>query len=383
MDKPAAPTARLIAAFCLGLLCVVAESPAAADLITRLDPNMAVKDPGGEWLWHDATALRVEGKGWADTEKAWHRLPARARGVVRDPVWSLGTHSAGICVAFTTNARKIGARWTLSSDSLAMPHMPATGVSGLDLYVNVNGVWRWIGNGRPSDKTSQAVLADGIPEGTHEYLLYLPLYNGVDTLEVGVPPEADLAPAPARPAGMDKPVVFYGTSITQGGCASRPGMAYPALIGRRLDRPTLNLGFSGNGKAEPEVAQLLAELDPAVFVLDPLPNLQHTEIRERLPAFVTTLRAARPLTPIILVENIVYQGSWLVAGRAKRWQDSNQALRTVHEALVRDGMPDLHLIEGAALLGDDDEATVDGTHPTDVGFLRMADAMTPILRQVL
>ena len=116
------------------------------------------------------------------------------------------------------------------------------------------------------------MLVKGLKPGRREYVLYLPLYNGVQEVKIGVPEGATLEVAGPRPVGT-KPIVFYGTSILQGGCASRPGMAYPAILGRRLDWPTINLGFSGNALSEPEVAQLLAELDPAVYVLDPLPNM--------------------------------------------------------------------------------------------------------------
>ncbi|NLV45580.1 MAG: hypothetical protein GXY07_13920 [Candidatus Hydrogenedentes bacterium] len=351
--------------------------------IETLDPNMAVADPGGEWLWYAATQLSVEGKGWMETESFYHRLPAKAKGVVRDAVWSLGTHSAGLSVRFSTNAEKIGAKWKVVNPDLAMPHMPATGVSGLDLYVNDAGVWRWIGAGRPSGQETQAVLASGIPEGDHEYMMYLPLYNGTESLEIGVPPNASLSRPPARPAGSDKPVIFYGSSITQGGCASRPGMAYTAILGRRLGHPVINLGFSGNGTMDPEIGELLAELDVAAYVIDSVPNMKPELIAERVEPFVTALRAARPDTPIILVESVHFQsGAFLPAVRQGNL-DRNKELRAGYEHLLEKGVAGLTYVSGESLLGNDGEAAVDGVHPTDLGFLRMADALVPVLREVL
>jgi hypothetical protein len=202
-------------------------------------------------------------------------------------------------------------------------------------------------------------------------------------LEVGVPKEHTLAKAPARPADRAKPIVFYGTSITQGGCASRPGMVHTAILGRRLDRPIINLGFSGNGKMEPELATLLAELDPAVYVLDCLPNMSPQEVSERVEPFARMLRAARPSTPIVLVEDRNYTDGVLVASKRERNEASHAALRASFDRLVADGVKDLYYLPGKDLLGDDGEATVDSSHPTDLGFMRQAAAFQSVLEKVL
>ena len=351
--------------------------------IEKLDPNFAAKDPKGEWLWYDARQAGIEGKGWADTEKPFDRLPAKAKGVVRDPVWSLSRHSAGLCVRFVTDAPKIAARWTLTSDSLAMPHMPATGVSGLDLYVKDGGVWRWTGAARPSAKTNQAVVAEAIPAGSHEFMLYLPLYNGTESLEIGVPPAAAIEKAPARPPDRAKPIVFYGTSITQGGCAARPGMVHTAILGRRLDCPIINLGFSGNGQMDAELGALMAELDAAAYVIDCAPNMPPEMITARTEPFVTALRKAKPDTPIVLVENISYQAGYFLPGTRQSYTDKNKALRAAYDGLAAKGIAKLSYVPGETLLGGDGEATVDGTHPTDLGFQRIADTLEPVLRKAL
>ena len=218
----------------------------------------------------------MEGKGWTKTTHPYDRLPAEAEGVVRPPVWNLAKDSAGLRYRFVTDADTVRARWKVRKPNLALPHMPATGVSGLDLYVRAGDKWHWIGVGRPEHEVNETTLAQGLRREKREYILYLPLYNGIDSVEIGVPPNAIVEAAPDRYAGK-KPAVFYGTSILQGGCASRPGMAYPSIIGRMIEWPAINLGFSGNGKTEPEVAKLLAELDPAVYVMDSLPNLDVAE----------------------------------------------------------------------------------------------------------
>ena len=166
------------------LCCLLLPSAASAD---DVPPEKAKAD--GDLLWYDARLIGVEGQGFSDLKSPYDRLPAKAEKVVRGPVWSLSRHSAGLCVRFRSDATAIHARWTLTGKNLAMNHMPATGVSGLDLYARVQGgQWRWLGVGRPEAQTNTAVLARGLPEaGTREFLLYLPLYNGVSSVEVGLP----------------------------------------------------------------------------------------------------------------------------------------------------------------------------------------------------
>ncbi len=344
------------------------------------------QNPAGDgllsWQWRDARALGIEGKGWTDTESVYDRLPGRAEHAVRPDVWNLSRDSAGMSVRFVTEAPTIAARWKLRRSNLAMPHMPATGVSGVDLYVKEQGNWHWLGNGRPEKQWEEKILVQGLKTGRREYMLYLPLYNGVEELSLGVPAGTTLSIPPPRPAGR-KPILFYGTSIVQGGCASRPGMAYPAILGRRLDRPIINLGFSGNALSEPEVAQLLAELDPAVYVLDPLPNMAADLVGERLERFVRILRAAHPLTPIVLVEHLEYADGDFVEARRARYADDNAQLREINRRLLKAGQRRLFYVPAAKLMGTDGEATVDGTHPTDLGFVRMADAIEPVLRRAL
>ncbi|HVC98583.1 MAG TPA: SGNH/GDSL hydrolase family protein [Pirellulales bacterium] len=345
-----------------------------------IDPASATPETDGLLLWYDLKLLDLEGKGWSETKAIYDRLPARAEGVVRDPVWGLSRHSAGLCARFVTDAASIKARWTLISENLAMPHMPATGVSGLDLYAkDGQGRWRWLANGRPTAATNSLELAAGLPSGEREYLLYLPLYNGVSNVELGIPKESKLAKAAAYPAERAKPIVFYGTSITQGGCASRPGMVHTAIVGRRLARPVINLGFSGNGRMEPEMAALMAELDPAVYVLDCLPNMNAAEVAERVEPFVRTLREAHPETPIVLVEDRNYTDGFLVPSKRERNESSHAALRAAHERLLVAGVEDLHYLPGEFLLGDDGEGTVDSSHPTDLGFMRQAAAFEDVL----
>lgn len=330
--------------------------------------------------WHDVRNLTMEGQGWPQGE-GFARLPAGAKGGVREPVWDLAQHSSGLSVRFVSDAVELSARWTLTSDRLALEHMPASGVSGLDLYVRDDTGWRWTGLARPQHSgANETRLVVGLPGTPQEFRLYLPLYNGVTSIEIGVNAGARVAPAPAQPA---KPLVFYGTSITQGGCASRPGMSYPAILGRRLDRPIVNLGFASNGTMDMELADLMAELDAAVYVVDCLPNMSTAMVVERTAPFVRRLRVAAPGVPIVLVEGIEPRNAWLLAPLAETTAARNAALRTAYDALIADGLEALHYVSNAKLLGSSTETTVDGIHPTDWGFVHYADALEPVLRKAL
>jgi lysophospholipase L1-like esterase len=350
----------------------------------ELDPNFLRADPEAGLNWIDVRAFDIEGQGWTDTARPFARYPKKAEGVVRDPVWELSQHSAGLCVRFKTDSKSISARWTLLHENLAMSHMPATGVSGLDLYIRDDARpagrrYHWIGFGTPEARENKAELVGGLREGTHEFILYFPLYNGVESLEVGLPQDASLEPI----ARSEKPIVMYGTSILHGGCASRPGMSYPAIMGRRLDYPVINLGFSGNGQAEPEVAELLAELDPEVYVLDYCPNVGPEGIRERTEPFVQIIRNAHPQTPIVIVENVVYQKHLYVPGACENYQSKNSELRDAYDRLRGAGTKHLLYVPAENLLGHDGEGTVDGVHPTDVGFMRMAETIAPVVEALL
>ena len=355
--------------------------------IKELDSNMTPAQVEEGLAWFDILPLGLEGQGWTETLQPYDRLPTYAKKMVASGVWELSKHSAGLCVRFVTDATAISARWTLRFDPIDNDHMAATGVSGLDLYARDQGRWRWIGISRaPKYPHSEAQLISNLSPKMREYMLYLPLYNGVSKVELGLPSDARLSRAPDRPSDKASPICFYGNSIVQGGCVSRPGMAYPAILGRRLDRPVINLGFSGNACSEAEVADLLAELDPALYVLDALPNmglLPSPTIVERIMHMVTVLRRAHPIAPIVLVENIIYQHSPLQKDRFQAQQERNDALRHAFEQLLEQGVVDLHKIPDTHLLGDDFEGTVDGTHPTDLGSMRIAEALAPLLSRLL
>lgn len=356
------------------LVCLPVLGVPRAVFAAEAVPRKVSVRADGETVWHDCKSLVVEGKGWTDTKSFYDRLPAKAEGKVTPSVWGLSHHSAGMCVPFTTDARSIQVRWTLlPNGNLSMPHMPATGVSGVDLYSKgASGRWQFVANGRPAGVTNTARFS---PPVGQPCLLYLPLYNGVTSVEIGVPKGNTLSGADPAAAGRRKPIVIYGTSITHGGCASRPGLAFPAIVGRQLDTPVINLGFSGSGKMEPAMAELLAELDPSVYVLDCLWNMSPELVSARVEPFVKTLRAARPDTPILLAEDCSVDNVCPT--------EKGRIVREIHGKLTAEGVKNLHFLANLGMLGDDSEGTVDGCHPNDLGMMRQAEVFAKALAPLL
>jgi len=371
----------------------ISHSISRRDLLTAAGLSLAGRGVFGQEspptieggiAWHDVRRWGVEGRGWSDTARYFDRFPSRAEKTVPPAVWGLSRHSAGMLVRFETDSAAIHARYELLNANLALPIMPATGVSGLDLYArDERGREKWVGVARPTAKTMQVQLANGIDPlpggGLRQYTVYLPLYNGTETLEIGVDPKAKFRPVAPR---LERPVLFYGTSIMHGASASRPGMAIPAIIGRRLGLPTINLGFSGNGRMDEAVVALLAELDPAIYAIDCLPNMTPEQVAERTEPLVRRLRQARPDTPILLVEDRTFTNAGFFKNTTTQHTARRAALRKAYDRLRAEGVRRLGYLEGAALLGDDGEAATDGSHPSDLGFVRYADAYEAAFRRL-
>lgn len=331
-------------------------------------------------IWHDIRGWGIEGKGWHDTERYYDRLPLRARETVPQAVWDLSHSATGMAALFETDAPEVWGRWQMESEAFNEPNFPAAGFSGLDLYAWTKKGWLWVGAGHEvKGARHEQALAAGMTPKKRKFLLYLPLRNPVVSVEIGVPDGAAFASAGPR---RRKPVVFYGTSIVHGAYASRPGTIHTAILGRRLNRPTINLGFSGNARMEPMMADLLAELSARVYVLDCVPNMSGNQVRERVVPFVKVLRQARPETPVVLVGERPCTNSWIRPAMQREEKERASEYLRAYKKLKAGGVKDLHYIDGNSLFGDDHEAAADGSHPTDLGFRRMADILYPVLRKI-
>lgn len=329
-------------------------------------------------------------EGQAQSEglaQPYDRLPAAMESKLRTPVWNLSRHAAGLKLRFRTDATEIIVRYQVGQERLEMDHMPATGVSGVDLYrLTEGGAWLWCRGGRTFQDTLRYTFGGlAYEKGPETYHLYLPLYNSVTWLEIGIPDSADFAFLPARTA---LPVLTYGTSIMHGACASRPGMAWTAILERQLGRPLINLGFSGNGMMEAPILDLMGKKEAAIYVLDCLPNLWRLvendpdEAYRRLVEGVTQLRAARPETPILMVEHAGYTDGEVVPDRKRLYQQANDLNRKAFDALQQAGITGLHYLSHQEIHLSND-AMVDGTHPNDLGMFQYAQAYAIKVRAVL
>ena len=339
-----------------------------------------------DYTWHNPLKSldKIDGQGWSDIE--YNRLPTKAENSVRKPVWRLSRHAAGLSIRFKTDADSLQIEYEVDGN-IAMNHMPATGVSGVDLYgKDNNGKWLWYRGINTFDTIVKFHFkTESSPEEGREYQLYLPLYNNCKNLKIGIPKRSKIRFLPQR---KEKPIVVYGTSIAQGACASRPGMAWTNILQRKLNYPVVNLGFSGNGRLEPEVLELITEVDARVYVLDCLPNLSpnekrtEEEIKKRLRNSIKYIRDKRPKASILLTQHAGYSDGEVNASRNTVYQTLNRWTSEVFNKLKDSGTENIFMLSrGKINLSND--AFVDGTHPTDLGMEQYAEAYKTKLSNLL
>jgi len=333
----------------------------------------------------------IEGQAWtSEVKDPYDRLTSRAQKNVREAVWELSKNSAGLMIRFRSNAEEIIVRYGVRGEH-AMNHMPATGVSGVDLYaIDSDGNWLWCRGRRNFSDTityhfSGLEPSDNYHKMGREYRLYLPLYNSVEWLQIGVKASDYFRPLPVR---KEKPIVVYGTSIAQGACASRPGMAWTSIVERKLDRPLINLAFSGNGRLEKEMIDLLVEIDAKVYVLDCLPNLWRSEtysseeVKQRILESVRRLKEKRPKVPVLLTEHAGYTDGFISPERMTAYRRVNEIQKEALSQLKAEGHKGVYYLSNEEIhLGLDD--MVDGTHPNDLGMMHYAEAYEKSLRSLL
>jgi len=335
--------------------------------------------------WHSPKEppFQVAGLAWFAEEELYRRLPMKPGHPIRPAVDALANHTSGAQLRFRTNSARLSVRVRLLSPS-GMNHMPATGQCGFDCYLGTAEGLKYCSTTKfPRDDIAyECALLNFSASEMRDVVLNFPLYQGVEEVLIGLDSDAGIE-SPA-PYANDRRVIVYGTSITQGGCACRPGTSYTNILSRCLNVEFINLGFSGNGRGDPELAHLIAEIERAgCYVLDYEANATETYY-DTLEPFIGILRDAAPDTPILVVSRILPAGDQFdEEGRARR-----KAMREFAQGVVgklqNAGDENLRFVDGAGLLGENwEECTVDGSHPSDLGFMRMADALEGVVYRML
>lgn len=286
----------------------------------------------------------------------------------------------GIAVRFRTNSSTIDARWT-TNDSIPGANCTAVAQKGLDLYIERDGRWVFAGIGRPkyTGTDHKSTIVTDMDSTMKECLLYLPLYSRLYKLEIGVDPDAVIEASVDRPK---RRVVYLGSSLTHGIGANRPGMTYPAIISRRMGTDSPNFGASGQCKLEQFFAKIACDTEADAFVFDTFSNPSAEQINERLIPFIETVRRCHPDTPLIFLQTELRETSNF---STKKWkfEADKRAAAAAQMRVAVDRFPGVYFINPGFVLGSDHEATCDGTHPSDLGTMRVADALQPEIEEIL
>lgn len=375
----------------------ILSAMAALLISTAIAPvAIAADEPEKPWTYVDAQNLRIINHAFAgETERTYARLPRYVKDSIPEgrELWDRQQCSSGIGVRFATNSTRIGCKYTLYWDT-HMIHMADTGLKGTDLYIlEGDSVWRHVNTNRPYVKKDENGNKTKLVESTyvsnldgkmHEYVIYFPLYDGIEDFSVKVDSGAVITKGSPEVINANRRIVAYGTSILQGGCASRTGMAATNIIGRELNCEVVNLGFSGEGKQDTYVARAMATIpDVDVFLLDPVPNCTEMMCDTLTYNFVKTLRALRPDVPIVMLEGPIYPYARYDSFFGKYLPKKNNAFRRNYERLKAENPNNLYYVTSEGLDSPEDDGTVDGIHLTDLGFLHYANKMIPILRPLL
>lgn len=303
----------------------------------------------------------------------FRRLPEAVAQSVSEGVHALHANTAGGRVRFVTDSHYVAINVKMPSIG-KMPHFALTGSAGFDMYVD----GRYAGTFVPPYDIAdgyESIIYLGSSQ-LREVTINLPLYSEVSELYVGVAEGSALLPP--EPYRVQKPIVCYGSSITQGGCASRPGNCYQSILCRRLGADYLNLGFSGNARGEGEIAEYISGLDMSVFVYDydyNAPSVEHLAATHE--AMFKAVRAANPDLPMVMMSRPKCRLS-------EQEQQRLEIIRTTYERAKQNGDDKVYLLTGAELMAQaGDDGTVDGCHPNDLGFASIAKALGDLLEKIL
>lgn len=306
----------------------------------------------------------------------FRRLPENVAGTVNEGVYDLHANTAGGRVRFKTDSPYVAIHAKMPVIG-KMPHFALTGSAGFDLYI-CDEQERFFKTFVPpfdiQDGYESIIYFDSAT--MREVTINFPLYSEVSELYIGLRDGATVCEP--KPYKVEKPIIYYGSSITQGGCASRPGNSYESIISRELDADYINLGFSGNAKGETEIAEYIAKQDMSVFVYDydhNAPTVEH--LKNTHEKMYRIIREAKPDLPIVLMSRPKYR---LSDEEKLRFS----VIKETYEAAVASGDTNIYLIDGGTLMAlAKDGGTVDDCHPNDLGFASMAKAVGDLLEKIL
>lgn len=357
--------------------------------ITRIDRNFSASpvDENG-FLFRDAKLepFILEGLAWfAENNGEYYRLPKSFTTLdINQGALDLANHTSGVCVRFRTDSPEIA----LKAEYHAIPdfnHMPRTGIKGFDSYRRCPGEAKYIYNNniKPDSSDSVSGICGTNPEKQLcDWIINFPLYCGVRNVQIGL--KAGSVIEPPAPRKVEAPVLFYGSSITQGGCASRPGNNYCSMLCRAIDAPQINLGFSGCGRGEIALAHAIGKLKLSAFVLDydhNAPTIEH--LRATHEPFFKAVRSAQPDLPIIIMTKCDYPN--YDPEKIATADTRIDIIRQTYLNAVASGDKNVWFIDGRTLFGEEDRdiCTVDNCHPNDAGFYRMYQNVLPTLKKAL
>ena len=360
--------------------------------IKKVDSNFINNEAKEDILFIDpktSNLVKIYGLNWFNEDKRYHRLSKKLDNILPELEGSvdvLAGNSSGGIVAFYSNTNVLKIKVKLSF-KFHMGHMPYTGQAGFDLYIG--NTYQDMKFYRTSNfdfnKNEYEFTFFNHPFLSSDnklYVLNFPLYATVEEILIGVNPNCNITPCLDLFTKEDK-IVFYGTSITQGGCASRPGMSYTQILSRMLGIECLNYGFSGNGKGHIEIAEALSEIkNVKMFVLDYEANATFDRLKATLDNFVKCLREKYPTVPIVIISKIMMYLEFHDSDYIK----NEKKIRNYQKNYVKKSNDEnLYYIDGSKVLGKNNisEKTVDGCHPTDYGFISMAEYLYPIIKKIL
>lgn len=351
--------------------------------ISKIDKNFAgeeIKCDGLKIYNIREPLFQIYGLYQPYEKEGFKRMPHNEAAKMNSNIKTLYTHTSGGRLRFCTDSTRIFLRSVLPTIT-KFDHMPKTGVSCFDLYVDgeyMNTFRHGMLNGLGQEAKSENAYDSNLTikeKKMHDILIHFPLYNPVEDVFIGLDTNAVIMPA--KEYTYIKPIVFYGSSITQGACASHPGNAYFNILSRRLDTDIVNLGFSSGCLGEESMAEYLSNLDMSILVCDydhNAPTVEH--LRKTHETTFKTIRKKQPNLPVIMIT---------AADRSYGIPERREVIYQTYINAVNRGDENVYFIDGSTIYTPvgRDLCTVDHIHPNDIGFLMMANAVEPVIRSII